>query len=188
MKRNFYFLFWTNYHMDFCENSLITLTTGQEVMEFIGVYVYSEVFTTLCRAIDFFFHHRQQKDYFSCFLGSQWYSIVWWFLHCFWGVFILFGSRDFCGVRCIHACLCSVEVGQTIYLECELYWPSRHPPLVMLASHCDKFAEKLFEILNLDEIKIGYFIEVLLCHKKYKRKREPTPPVDAFSDVWISWG
>ena len=41
--------------MDFCENSLITLTTGQEVMEFIGVYVYSEVFTTLCRAIDFFF-------------------------------------------------------------------------------------------------------------------------------------
>ena len=46
--------------MDFCENSLITLTTGQEVMEFIGVYVYSEVFTTLCRAIDFFFHYGQQ--------------------------------------------------------------------------------------------------------------------------------
>ena len=50
--------------MDFCENSLITLTTGQEVMEFIGVYVYSEVFTTLCRAIDFFFSSPPTKGLF----------------------------------------------------------------------------------------------------------------------------
>ena len=48
----------------------------------------------------------------------------------------------------------------------------------MLAIHCDKFAEKHFEILDLGKIKIGDVIEVLLCHKKsfnHMRKHEPTP-------------